>query len=156
MTPEPESPNRLHAWSYVFIQGVLLTLLVFLHHSVGPQIHRLINVGRVVEWLGILGVLVCAASLRRSLTVVPIPKEEGVLSTSGLYRFVRHPMYSSVLLFAAGIALNGGSAIKYLLVICLYVLFHMKSVYEEKYLRLKYPGYSNYSARIPRFIPFTK
>jgi protein-S-isoprenylcysteine O-methyltransferase Ste14 len=156
MTPELESPNRLQAWSYVFVQGILLALLVFLHRSMGPQIHRFLIVGWCFEWLGILGVLLCAASLRRSLTVVPIPKEEGVLSTSGLYKYVRHPMYSSVLLLAVGIALHNGSVIKYLLVICLYVLFHMKSVYEEKYLRLKYPGYANYSDRIPRFIPFTK
>lgn len=156
MTSKPESPNRLQAWSYVFVQAVLLALLVFLDQSVGPEIHRFLIMGWFIEWLGILGVLVCAASLRRSLTVVPIPKEGGKLSTSGLYRYVRHPMYSSVLLFALGIALHGGSVIKYLLVVCLYVLFHMKSVYEEKYLRLKYSDYAEYSARIPRFIPFAK
>jgi len=151
-----EGPNQLHAWSYVFVQGVLLALLVFLNESIGPQVHRLVIVGRFLESLGIIGVLVCAASLRRSLTVVPIPKEEGQLSTSGLYRYVRHPMYSSVLLVALGISLNSGSMIKYLLTLFLYVLFYLKSVYEEKYLRLKYPDYAEYSSRIPRFIPFTK
>ncbi len=152
----PESPNRLQAWSYVFVQALLLALLVFLSQSVGPQIHRFVTLGGTFEWLGIIGVLVCAASLRRSLTAIPIPKQNGELSTTGLYRYVRHPMYSSVLLFALGIALHAGSAIKYLLALFLYVLFHLKSVYEEKYLRLKYPEYAQYSARIPRFIPFTK
>jgi len=156
MTSKPESPNQLQAWSYVFVQALLLILLVFLDRNVGPQIHRFVILGWSFEWLGIVGILVCAASLRRSLTVVPIPKEEGKLSTTGLYRYVRHPMYSSVLLFALGIALHSGSAIKYILVISLYVLFHLKSVYEERYLRLKYPEYEQYSARIPRFIPFTR
>lgn len=152
----PESPNRLQAWSYVFLQAVLLALLVFLGQSVGPQIHRFIILGWIFEWLGIMGVLICAATLRRSLTVVPIPKEDGELSTTGLYRYVRHPMYSSVLLLAFGIALHSGSTLKYLLAIGLSVLFQMKSVYEEKYLRSKYADYAEYSARIPRFIPFTK
>lgn len=151
-----EDPNQLHAWSYVFVQAVLLVLLVFLDEGIGPQVHRFVIVGRSLECLGIVGVLVCAASLRRSLTVVPIPKEEGQLSTTGLYRYVRHPMYSSVLLVALGISLNSGSVVKYLLTICLYVLFYLKSVYEEKFLRLKYPDYADYSSRIPRFIPFTK
>ncbi len=151
-----ESPNQLQAWSYVFVQAVLLALLVFLDQSIGPQVHRLIILGRSFELLGIVGVLVCAASLRRSLTVVPIPKEEGQLSTTGLYRYVRHPMYSSVLLLAFGVSLNSGSAIKYVLTLFLCILFYLKSVYEEKYLRLKYPDYAEYSARIPRFIPFTK
>lgn len=146
----------MQAWSYVFVQALLLVLLVFLHRNLGFQIHRFVLFGLLLEWLGAIGILVCALSLRSSLTVVPIPKKEGRLSTSGLYRYVRHPMYSSVLLLTFGIALHGGSAIKYLLVIALYVLFHMKSVYEEKYLSLKYSDYAQYSARIPRFIPFTK
>ncbi len=156
MRVTPERPNKVQAWSYVFIQGVLLALIVFLDQKLGPQAHRLIFMGSFIEWLGIIGVLISAASLRRSLTAVPIPKENGVLSTSGLYRYVRHPMYSSVLLLSLGIALNSGSVIKYFFVICLYVLFYFKSVYEEKYLRLKYPEYAEYAARMPRFIPFTK
>lgn len=156
MSANSANPNKVQAWSYVFIQALLLALLVFLSQSVGPQIHRFFTLGWTFEWLGIIGLFVCAASLRRSLTVVPIPKESGELSTSGLYRYVRHPMYSSVLLFAMGIALHSGSAIKYLLALSLYVLFYLKSVYEEKYLKLKYPEYAQYSARIPRFMPFTK
>lgn len=151
-----ERPNQLQAWSYVFVQALLLLLLVFLDANIGPQIHRFVFVGRMLEVLGIIGVLVCAASLRRSLTVVPIPKEYGQLSTTGLYQYVRHPMYSSVLLFALGIALSSGSLIKYLLTLLLYLLFHAKSTYEEKYLKLKYPDYAEYASRIPRFIPFTK
>lgn len=156
MTPGLENPNRVHAWSYVLVQGIILALLLFLPQHIGPQIHHFNALGWIVEWVGILGVLVCAASLRTSLTVVPIPKESGELSTSGLYQYVRHPMYSSVLLFAIGIAIHAGSILKYLLVICLYILFHLKSVYEEKYLKQKYSSYAEYSARIPRFIPFTK
>ena len=156
MIAESKSPNRLHAWSYVVVQAVLLVLLVLLNANIGPQVHPLPNPGRFFELLGIVGVLLCAASLRRSLTALPIPKEEGKLSTTGLYKYVRHPMYSSVLLLALGIALRSGSGIKYLLAICLYVLFHLKSVYEERYLRLKYPEYAEYSTQIPRFIPFTK
>ncbi len=156
MSTTSESPNRFQAWVFVFIQALLLVLLVFLDRKMGPQIHRFTFLGSPFEWFGVIGVLVCAASLRRSLTAVPIPKEEGELSMSGPYRYVRHPMYSSVLLLALGISLNSGSAIKYFLVLCLSVLFYFKSIYEEKYLRLKYPEYAEYSARIPRFIPFTK
>jgi protein-S-isoprenylcysteine O-methyltransferase Ste14 len=156
MRAESESPNQLQAWTYVFVQALLLILLVFLGGGIGPQIDQFVLLGRALELLGVVGVLICAASLRRSLTIVPIPKEKGKLSTSGLYRYVRHPMYTSVLLLALGIALYSGSAIKYLLVIFLYVLFYLKSVFEEKYLRLKYSEYAEYSARIPRFIPFTR
>lgn len=144
-------PNALHAWLYVFLQTVLLALLVFFNRHTGPQVHRLILLGAFLELLGILGVFICAASLRRSLTAVPIPKEDGQLTTSGLYRYVRHPMYTSVLLLSVGIAMGSGSVIKYFLVVALFVLFYFKSVYEEKYLTLKYPEYAQYSAKIRRF-----
>jgi len=156
MTSASENPNRLHAWSYVLVQAMLLVLIIFLSPSLGPQIHRVVLLGWICEWLGIVGILISAASLRKSLTAVPIPKADGKLSTTGLYRYVRHPMYTSVLLFTLGIALQSGNAIKYFLAVALYALFYQKSVYEERYLRMRYPEYAEYSAQIPRFIPFTK
>ncbi len=156
MRDASQNPNQLQAWTYVLVQAVLLALLFFFKGGIGPQIDRFLLLGRALELLGVLGVLICAATLRRSLTAMPIPKEDGKLSTTGLYRYVRHPMYTSVLLLALGIALHSGSAIKYLLVAFLYLLLYLKSVFEEKYLRLKYSEYAEYSARIPRFVPFTK
>lgn len=156
MITKPENPNWLRAWSYVIVQAVLLILIIFLHPSVGSHIHHFVVLGWIFEWSGILGILISAASLQKSLTAVPIPKADGKLSTTGLYRYVRHPMYTSVLLFALGIAMKSGNAVKYLLVIALYFLFYLKSTYEETYLRMKYPEYAEYSAQIPRFIPFTK
>lgn len=138
------------------VQAVLLVLIIFLGQSLGPQIHRFELLGWICEWLGIVGILISAASLRKSLTAVPIPKKDGKLSTTGLYRFVRHPMYTSVLLFALGIAIRSGTLAKYLLVMGLYFLFYAKSKYEERFLEIKYPDYAEYARRIPRFIPFTK
>ena len=156
MAPTAENPNWLRAWSYVFVQAVLLVLIVFLHQSVGPHIRHFVILGWICELSGVLGIFISAASLRKSLTAVPIPKADGKLSTRGLYRYVRHPMYTSVLLLVLGIALKSGNGIKYLLVIALYLLFFMKSTYEEMHLRKKYPEYAEYSAQIPRFVPFTK
>ncbi len=146
----------MHAWSYVIVQAVLLVLIIFLGRDLGPQIHRLVVSGWICEWLGIAGIVISAASLRKSLTAIPIPKEDGKLSTTGLYRYVRHPMYTSVLLFAIGIAIRSGTLVKYLLVMGLCFLFYAKSKYEEKFLKMKYPDYAEYARRIPRFIPFTK
>lgn len=156
MRGKSQGPNQLQSWTYVLIQAVLLILLFFFKEGIGPQINRFLLPGRALEILGVLGLLICAATLRKSLTVMPIPKEDGKLSTTGLYRFVRHPMYTSLLLLVLGIALHSGSVIKYLLVIFLYLLLYLKSVLEEKYLNLKFSDYAEYSARIPRFVAFTK
>lgn len=135
---------------------MILGMLIFLNNGLGPNVTKFEVVGTVLEWLGGIGIIVSAVSIRSSLTPVPLPKERGKLSIDGLYRFVRHPMYTSVLILALGIAILGGSVIKYGLVACLVLLFHYKASYEEKYLSQKYPGYEAYAENTPRFIPRVK
>ena len=138
------------------IQVVLLLLLVFADASFGFEVRKFITIGKLFEWSGGLGILVSAYSIRTSLTALPIPKEHGQLATNGLYRYVRHPMYSSVLLLTLGIALLSGHGFKYGLVIALAWLFYYKTVYEERYLAQKYLAYKVYAKKTARFIPFIK
>ncbi len=44
--------------------------------------------------------VVAATALGRGLTAAPLPNSHAELRTGGLYRFVRHPIYSGLLLFA--------------------------------------------------------
>lgn len=149
-------PSKVIALAYVIVQAVILVLLIFVDMTSGLNFKRFILLGTVLEWLGILGILVSAYSIRRSLTAMPLPKEHGQLVTEGLYKFARHPMYTSVLLFSFGLVLSGGEIYKYLLAVSLSVLFYFKSVYEEIYLTAKYADYKKYAKRTPRFIPFVK
>jgi protein-S-isoprenylcysteine O-methyltransferase Ste14 len=141
---------------YVVVQAIILLLLVFVDFSFALSLRRFTIIGTSFEWLGGLGVLLSAYSIRTSLTALPLPKEKGQLATGGLYKYVRHPMYTSVLLLSFGIALLSGQGLKYLLVLALCLLFYYKTKYEEKYLSLKYPSYKDYAKHTPRLIPFTK
>lgn len=138
------------------VQAVILGLLIFLDTSLGFDVKRFVLIGTMLEWLGGIGILLSAITIRSSLTAVPLPKEHGKLGTTGLYKYVRHPMYTSVLLLSLGIALLSGNLIKYALVVGLYLLFYFKSTYEERYLRQKYDNYKEYAKRTPRFVPFVK
>ena len=149
-------PNRLVALSYVIVQAIILILLIFANMTFGISIRKFVLIGSILEMAGIVGIFASSYSIRTSLTAMPLPKEHGQLATNGLYKFVRHPMYTSVLAFSLGLALASGSAHKYLLVIGLYALFYYKSRYEEVYLGRKYAGHKEYSNTTPRFIPFTK
>lgn len=150
-------PSKWPSRTFVLIQGFILLLLIFTHFEVGVRTKQFVSVGSPFEWLGILGILVSARSLGSALTAMPLPKREGEMTSRGLYRYVRHPMYSSVLLFSLGIAINYGDLYKYLLVGSLYILFYFKSSYEEKLLASTYPEYANYAKNTPRFIPtFTR
>ena len=156
MPNDNTKPNKLVALSYVIVQAIILILLIFANMTLGLSIRKFVLFGSALEWAGIVGIFISAYSIRTSLTAMPLPKEHGKLATDGLYKFVRHPMYTSVLVFSLGLALSSGEVYKYLLVISLYVLFNYKTRYEEVYLARKYAGYKEYSKSTPRFIPFTK
>lgn len=149
-------PNKLVALSYVVVQAIILVLLIFTNMTFGLSARKFVLAGSILEWTGIIGIFVSAFSIRTSLTAMPLPKERGQLATGGLYKFVRHPMYTSVLVFSLGSAMSSGEMYKYLLVIGLSALFYYKSSYEEVYLRQKYADYKEYTKSTPRFIPFTK
>lgn len=79
---------------------------------------------------------------------------EGGLVTTGPYRYLRHPIYAAILLFAwAGVAANGslpGAAFG--LLASAMVLLRM--IFEEALVRQRYPEYDEYARRTKRVIPF--
>ena len=117
----------------------------------------------VPGWLAAIGstavvaggaILVLAAlNLGRSLTPLPTPAPRGALRTGGLYRFVRHPIYSGLLVLLFGSAASSGSIVRLTLAGALLALLTRKARWEEDMLRRRYPGYDAYALRTPRFIP---
>ena len=86
---------------------------------------------------------------------VRIQHERGqVVVTTGLYRYVRHPMYATAIIFLVGSSLMLGSWFGLLVQLVLVVGLAFRAVKEERVLRDELPGYSEYMARVRRrFIP---
>jgi protein-S-isoprenylcysteine O-methyltransferase Ste14 len=109
--------------------------------------------GQVLRWLGLGAVVAGALRLGRAASVHPEPTSAAVLRTNGPYRFVRHPIYSGVLLFAAGIAATAGSALAVLAFGALVGLLSVKARFEERLLAQHFAGYAAYARVTPRFVP---
>lgn len=103
--------------------------------------------------IGFLIVLVALFNLDKSLTAFPTPKRNSVLITSGLYKYVRHPIYTGILLVVFGYSIYSGSIPRLIISLLLLILFYFKTNYEENKLSQKYPDYSDYKSRTGRFIP---
>ncbi len=144
----------IHGWTFVALQGVLLAILVlWAPRPTWTVPDWLETAGFVLGVLGAVWLVVGAVNLGRSLTATPVPREEGTLKTGGLYRLSRHPIYTGVLALAASSALRRGNWILILVALALYVLFEFKARFEERLLTKAYPGYAEYAARVPRFVP---
>jgi len=135
-------------------QFVLIGLIVVLPQgsawSVSVGVAR---IAHVLAWVGILTMAVAALGLGRGLTAMPLPNDHAQLRTGGLYRLVRHPIYSGLLLFAVASTVPSGSLLTVTACALLVVLINGKARWEEQHLALRFPGYRDYAARTRRFIP---
>lgn len=108
--------------------------------------------------LGIASLALFAASslgLGRNLTPYPQPIADGTLVTGGVYGLARHPMYGAVLLLAMAAATWARSLPALLTGAGMVVFFSAKSRHEEGRLRIAYPGYRDYEAKVRRrFVPW--
>jgi len=92
-------------------------------------------------------------TLGRSLTPLPKPKDDAVLVVAGPYRWVRHPIYSALLLVCGGWAVMWVSSILLALTATLFIIFLFKTQLEEQWLVLRYPEYEAYRKKTGRLIP---
>lgn len=138
----------------VTAQFVLLGLVVVLPGGWGWPVPRWLLLLAGVGVLAGLGVAAFAATaLGRGLTAVPIPNRHAQLRTGGLYRLVRHPIYSGLLLAAGSFVVGTGSGWRAVAFVGLVVLLAGKARWEEARLARRFAGYAAYAARTPRFVP---
>jgi protein-S-isoprenylcysteine O-methyltransferase Ste14 len=146
--------ERLAAVAVVAIQGgLLLAFFLAPRRQDWPLPGWLSAAGSAAVVVGAVVIVVAGLSLGRSLTALPTPTARGKLRTGGLYRFVRHPIYSGLLALVAGGAVTARSVVRLALAAALLGLLNAKAAWEEAMLRQRYPGYEEYARRTPRFVP---
>ncbi len=109
--------------------------------------------GLVLAMAGIIISLIALIQIRKSLSPFPTPLPNAQLITQGIFKHIRHPIYSGIILAALGYSVYTASLYRALITILLYTLFYFKSRYEEKLLRQKFPTYEEYQKSTGRFWP---
>jgi protein-S-isoprenylcysteine O-methyltransferase Ste14 len=146
--------NKVWAWGLVAGQFALIIALILVPAgSLWPRNAFVWGVAVVLFAVaGVVGIL-AGTRLGSNLTPNPIPKAEGTLETGGLYHYVRHPIYTSVLTLALGLTTLAASWAHLAIFLILVMLLGTKARAEERLLRERFPHYRDYQARVGRFIP---
>lgn len=160
----PVSPRADPRWFWMLmgIAGPPLTLacLAFL---VQPRWTAFAQI-ELPAWIRLAGVPVAAAGLALfkwmflhlglNVTSTSMPRAEATLVTSGPYRRVRHPMYSTVILLVAAASLLTANVIVALGGLGMFTLLAARSRIEEERLVERFgDAYRTYQQRTGRFIP---
>jgi protein-S-isoprenylcysteine O-methyltransferase Ste14 len=138
---------------------VLLQVILFVVILVVPPVPPL----ALPLWVRGLGLLLMALggvfgtwgilALGRNLTAFPKPIEGGALVTGGPYAYVRHPIYTGLILGTLGWAIFRASMLGVLLAVVLFLFFDLKSRQEERWLCEAYEGYAEYQRRVRKLVP---
>ena len=139
--------------SYELILVFLQFFIIFLHFfqlELLPN-KQIIQINNIFYSLGILiiiiasiFILIAIKDLGRNLSPFPKPKANSNLVTTGIYRFMRHPMYYSLIIISFGVFLTKLSIYHLCLTITLALLIKFKIILEEQYLKNKFKNYFLY------------
>lgn len=146
--------SKAVAWSLVAIQFVLIGLLVAIPRGELYPVGALVIVAAAVLIAsGIVIGAIAGVRLGTALTPSPIPRANEALRTEGIYKIVRHPIYTGLFVLAAGLTLVGASVWHVATFIALVALISVKARVEERLLLATYEGYDSYASRVGRFLP---
>tara|TARA_R110002124_G_scaffold186028_1_gene353539 strand:+ start:359 stop:817 length:459 start_codon:yes stop_codon:yes gene_type:complete len=141
---------------YIFVG---LQIGLFMGYLLLPE-YTWANVSVTVQYLfafitivGLLVLVIAILQLNTKLSPFPTPLNNSVLITNGLYHYVRHPIYTGIIVSMFGFSVYNSDYTKLLLTGTIVVLFYYKSEYEEKQLIKKFPTYPLYRNSTGRFLP---
>ena len=105
----------------------------------------------------LIGAVIAACGLMIRAAAAGHVKKDRELTTSGPYRWVRHPLYAGSMLIAAGFALASRNWwVLAVLVVMFGAIYWPVMLSEEEYLRANFAGYDDYARRVWRLLPLRR
>ena len=129
-------PHRMKSILLVALQFLFLGLLLW-----GTPVNKLSVLPAILLIISLCLMLTAVVAMQKSKwRVFPEPSANATLITHGPYRYIRHPMYTAIILFTAGLLINYFTWLRLIMVISLVIVLISKLTWEEKLLRQNLKG----------------
>ena len=146
--------------SYGFLRFFAFeSLLVLILYNVEHWFRNPFSVLQIISWLLIIASIFVVSSgfymLRKFGEPKDVIDDTAVLVTRGIYKYIRHPLYSSLILLSWGVFLKDISPVSFALALIASGLPVAMAKVEEKDNMIKFgDDYSKYIKSTKMFIPF--
>jgi len=142
--------HSLFSWLLV---GVQIALLGYLLSSASWRAIRIdLQIWELSgAFLAISGVLGLSW---HSFSIFIEPKSKGKLVRTGIFAFIRHPVYAGILMVCAALVWQFWTLPRIFAWLALLLIFIIKIRKEEAFLSKKFPEYLDYKINTNRLIPF--
>lgn len=134
----------------VLLQFGLIGAMLLFSNGIASSVSSIITF-----FLGLsLGLWAIMHNRLGNFNIQPKMKEGSQLITTGIYNYIRHPMYSAVIIMMVAVLIVTPTLVESLLLIMLMVVLVLKAKREEKIWSQKDEAYKDYIKRSKHFIPF--
>lgn len=150
--------QRIFFWLFVIIVVILSYTGTLSKYTGLPLYQKNLTVMVIADALSLIGIIVmlwARKTLGSNWSGSVVFKEQHELVIDGPYAFVRHPIYSGVLMLSLGAVTFHGHSYGFIAFVFFTIGLWYKSDQEERLLTDHFPqDYPNYRKRVRRFVPF--
>ena len=134
----------------VATQSIVLIVLLLINDSIFNH-----SISLFISASGfIFGLYTLYCNRVGNFNVSPEIKDNAILISHGAYKYIRHPMYFSVLLIMGGVIITEINTINILCYMVLIIVLYLKASKEEKLWSQRLVEYQQYKKKTKMFIPF--
>lgn len=148
--------QQVHGFYRFFTFELLLALILV---NVGSWFTAPFSIAQIVSWILLLGSITMAIQGFYLLHTIGRPtqgiEDTTILVRTGIYKYIRHPLYSSLILLGWGVLLKEISFLPAILAILVTIFSLMMAMVEEKENLQRFgEEYASYMKSTKRFLPF--
>jgi protein-S-isoprenylcysteine O-methyltransferase Ste14 len=140
---------NLFPYILVAIQFLCIIFLAFTGRII-PQNPVLL----ILSLMGALTGIWAVIEMKFRFNIFPQLLKDSKLITSGPYRFIRHPMYTSVLIITLMWVIDDFAILRLIVWLILLIDLLAKLNYEEKILEERFGDYIEYKSKTRKLVPF--
>ncbi len=134
---------------FVAIQFICILLLLPISRFYGLSLWSFIQL--LAFFLGLVSLY---ESQKSRFSIFPEVKQQAILLKTGPYRIIRHPMYTSILLFFIPTLINNFTLYSLFVYLILLIDLVLKLHYEERLLMDAFSNYAEYKKETFKLVPF--